>query len=338
MQLLCLNINVRTAQGWVAKNNKAPQEYIQRATGSGRPVGRPPTLTDEHKDFMIEWADENIDSVTLDDMLEVLTDRFGKLDISKSGFNKFVKDKCKITFKQARLQSVERNSPEKIEERYQWVKRWAETDMDFTSNCVFIDEAAFHINLRRNYSWSKEGDRAIVKVPKTRAKTTTILGAISPFGVVNISVRRPRALAPLKKRKAAGGSTSKASSNSGTVTGHYFNFISSVLDVMDRHEEFKHHYLIMDNAPIHKHQDIKNLIESRGYKCVYLPPYSPELNPIEQFWSVCKSKLKREQLLEEETLTSRIADACNRILYSNLQGFCRYSAAKFEDCLNRKPI
>ena len=335
---LSLNINVRTAQGWVAKNNKAPQEYIQRATGSGRPVGRPPTLTDEHKDFMIEWADENIDSVTLDDMLEVLTDRFGKLDISKSGFNKFVKDKCKITFKQARLQSVERNSPEKIEERYQWVKRWAETDMDFTSNCVFIDEAAFHINLRRNYSWSKEGDRAIVKVPKTRAKTTTILGAISPFGVVNISVRRPRALAPLKKRKAAGRSTSKASSNSGTVTGHYFNFISSVLDVMDRHEEFKHHYLIMDNAPIHKHQDIKNLIESRGYKCVYLPPYSPELNPIEQFWSVCKSKLKREQLLEEETLTSRIADACNRILYSNLQGFCRYSAAKFEDCLNRKPI
>ncbi|KAG1463098.1 hypothetical protein G6F56_005364 [Rhizopus delemar] len=185
--VLSLNISVRTAQGWVAKNNKAPQEYIQRATGSGRPVGRPPTLTDEHKDFLIEWADKNIDSVTLDDMLEVLTDRFGKLDISKSGFNKFVKDKCKITFKQARLQSVERNSPEKIEERYQWVKRWAEADMDFTSNCVFIDEAAFHTNLRRNYSWSKEGDRAIVKVPKTRANTTTILDAISPFGVVNIS-------------------------------------------------------------------------------------------------------------------------------------------------------
>ncbi|KAG1473660.1 hypothetical protein G6F56_000829 [Rhizopus delemar] len=270
---LSLNINVRTVQGWVAKNNKSPQEYIQRATGSGRPVGRSPTLTDEHKDFMIEWADENIDSVTLDDMLEVLTDRFGKLDIIKSGFNKF----------------------------------------------------------------SKEGDRAVVKVPKTRAKTTTIIGAISPFGVVNISVRRPRALAPLKKRKASGRSTSKVSSNSDTVTGHYFNFISSVLDVMDRHEEFKH-YLIMDNAPIHKHQDIINLIESRDYKCVCMPPYSPELNPIEQFWSVCKSKLKREQLLEEETLTSRIADVCNRILYRNLQGFCRYSAAKFEDCLNRKPI
>ncbi len=73
-------------------------------------------------------------------------------------------------------------------------------------------------------------------MPKTRAKTTTILGAISPFGVVNISVRCPRALAPSKKRKVNGGTKAKESNNGGTVTGHYFNFISSVLDVMDRHE------------------------------------------------------------------------------------------------------
>jgi transposase len=65
--------------------------------------------------------------------------------------------------------------------------------------------------------------------------------------------------------------------------------------------------LIMDNAPIHINEDIKSVIEGRGYRCVYLPPYSLELNPIEQFWSVCKSKLKRERLLEEETLSSRIA-------------------------------
>ncbi|KAI7900964.1 uncharacterized protein BX663DRAFT_475975 [Cokeromyces recurvatus] len=44
----------------MAKNNKAPQEYIQRATSSGRPVGRSPILTREHKDLMIEWADEKI--------------------------------------------------------------------------------------------------------------------------------------------------------------------------------------------------------------------------------------------------------------------------------------
>jgi transposase len=71
---------------------------------------------------------------------------------------------------------------------------------------------------------------------------------------------------------------------------------------MDRHEQFRGHYLVMNNAPIHTHEDIQKHIESRGYGCVYLPPYSLELNPIEQFWSVFKSKLKREQLLDEETL------------------------------------
>lgn len=124
----------------------------------------------------------------------------------------------------------------------------------------------------------------------------------------------------------------------GTVTGHYFNFIASTPDIMDKHEEFKGYYLIMDNAPIHKHEDIKLFVESRGYDCVHLPPYSPELNHIEQFWSVCKSKLKREALLKEETLTSHIRDACNNVLISELKGFCRYSVKKFDDCSQRKPI
>lgn len=94
----------------------------------------------------------------------------------------------------------------------------------------------------------------------------------------------------------------------------------------------------MYNAPIHTNKDIQLYIEGRGYGYIYLPPYSPELNPIEQFWSVCKSKLKRETLLDEETLTSRIQDACNRVLLSDLQGFFRYSVSKFSDCLDHKLI
>ncbi|KAG1041036.1 hypothetical protein G6F43_012180 [Rhizopus delemar] len=58
---------------------------------------------------------------------------------------------------------------------------------------------------------------------------------------------------------------------------------------MDRYPEMKGHYLVMDNAPIHSSTDIGKYINSRGYRYVYLPPYSPELNPIEQFWSVVKT-------------------------------------------------
>ncbi|KAI9282213.1 hypothetical protein BY458DRAFT_413941, partial [Sporodiniella umbellata] len=84
--ILSLDINVCTVQGWVAKNNKAPQEHIQRVTACERLVGGPLTLADEHKDFVNEWADKSIDSVTLDDMLKVLTGRFGKLFFLPSTF------------------------------------------------------------------------------------------------------------------------------------------------------------------------------------------------------------------------------------------------------------
>ncbi|KAI8364212.1 hypothetical protein BD560DRAFT_373281 [Blakeslea trispora] len=107
-----LSINVWTAQNWIKKDSVTPQGFIERASGSGRQVGRPPTLTEEHRKYTVEWADSNTDSVTLDGMLNMLTEKFGKVEITKSGFNKFVKDRCNITFKQAHPGSVERSSSE----------------------------------------------------------------------------------------------------------------------------------------------------------------------------------------------------------------------------------
>jgi hypothetical protein len=239
-----------------------------------------------------------------------------------------MKEKCRISLKKAHFHSVERNLSENIERKYEWLKRWLETDMDYLSNCIFINEAAFHINMKRTVAWSKIGSRAELIIPKTRAKTTTILGAISLYGVINVKARKPRAVNQNKKRKAGGS----------TVTGHYFNFICDTMDVLDKHKELKDCCIVMDKAPIHKNADIEKEINRWRYGCVYLPPYYPELNPIEQFWSVCKSKMKREELLQEETLSSRIRDACNSILLSDLKGFCRYSMTRFEDCLNRKHI
>lgn len=67
---------------------------------------------------------------------------------------------------------------------------------------------------------------------------------------------------------------------------------------MDKFPEMKGQYLIMDNAPIHTGNIAGEIIEKRGYKFIYLPPYSPELNPIEQFWFVVKSSAKREFMLK----------------------------------------
>jgi transposase len=94
----------------------------------------------------------------------------------------------------------------------------------------------------------------------------------------------------------------------------------------------------MDNAPIHSSLDIGKYIYSRGYRYVYLLPYSPELNPIEQFWPVVKSKVKRNKFLEKETLMTRISQACDSLYISEFRGFVSHSVKCFGKCLNKERL
>ncbi|KAG2191662.1 hypothetical protein INT47_008600 [Mucor saturninus] len=340
-----INIPRKTGYNWLQKDQSIIIDQLEgKSDGSDHLKenrGRKKLLNADHKQHLEETFGENA-STTIDQAMDSLTTHFEGLKVSQKTVRDFMVDECALSFKKAYFYPTERNSPEKIQQRYEWVINWSKTDIDYQSNCVFIDEAAFHVNLKRTMAWSKKGERAIVETPITRAQTTTILGAISPHGIINVKVRRPYQSVSKKRKLLKTPSTTSDSTGpiktTGTVTGHYFNFIASTLNVLDQHEQFKGFYIVMDNVPIHKNVDIERYIVNRGYGCVYLPPYSPELNPIEQFWSVVKSKLKREKLLEKETLTTRISDACNSILFSDLQGFCRYSDSKWQVCRDRLPL
>ena len=111
-------------------------------------------------------------------------------------------------------------------------------------------------------AWSRKGTPTIVTVPKTKANATSILGAISTTGLINVSLRIPKRI---KKRKF-GFETDGYSIV--TVTGHYLSFLKAILDKMDKYLEMKGHYLVMDNAPIHCSTDIGKYIYSRGYRYV----------------------------------------------------------------------
>ncbi|KAG1441154.1 hypothetical protein G6F56_011611 [Rhizopus delemar] len=109
-----------------------------------------------------------------------------------------------------------------------------------------------------------------------------------------------------KKRKAP---EDRLSVPKGTTGGHYLQFLNDTMDIMDDFPEMKGYCIIKDNAPIHAPKLIDPVITKRGYTPIYLPPYLPELNPIEQFWAVVKGKVKRNKLNDLETLTSRITEA-----------------------------
>ena len=75
----------------------------------------------------------------------------------------------------------------------------------------------------------------------------------------------------------------------------------------------KGRHLVMDNAAIHKVTEVQILIESRGYRATYLPPYSPFFNPIELFWSKFKDGIRRDYLTIDDNLSAGIIESAKII-------------------------
>ncbi|EIE85106.1 hypothetical protein RO3G_09816 [Rhizopus delemar RA 99-880] len=295
----------RTAQKW-AKRLKEDKDWniLEKQTNL---VNRPkPQLGQEHKTHLINFYDDN-PQARLIGAVDSLTHSFADLSIKKSTVHNFLKSECNLSFKRVTLRPVARNDTTKIAARLAWVKHWTMTDMNYLGNCVFVDESAFNINMRPSGGWSEKGTPAIVTTPSTRAISHTVLGAISARFIVSMELRSPQE--EWSKR----------------IKIDYGNRKRKAPDVMD-------------NAPIHTAKEIDELITKRGHKSIYLPPYSPELNPIEQFWAIVKNKVKRSRFEDKEDLFTRVTEACNSVPPNHLHAFVQHSVNVFEKCLNGKPI
>ena len=83
--------------------------------------------------------------------------------------------------------------------------------------------------------------------------------------------------------------------------------------------------LVMDNLSAHKVAGIRELVQARGAKLIYLPPYSPDLNPIEKAWSKFKQFLRSVKARTKETLDQAVTDALNTITPQNAAAWFRHS-------------
>ena len=94
----------------------------------------------------------------------------------------------------------------------------------------------------------------------------------------------------------------------------------------------------MDNAPIHKAGVVKELFTNSVHQLLYLPGYSPFLNPVEECFSKLKTLVKRKPGITQNELLDHIRDAANRITVENCRAWVEHSYSYFEDCLQSKPI
>jgi transposase len=109
------------------------------------------------------------------------------------------------------------------------------------------------------------------------------------------------------------------------------------MDTLDQFD-MKGRYLVMDNAAIHKVTEVKDLIASRGYKVVYLPPYSPFLNPIELFWSKVKGGIRRDCLNANDNLSTRIIESAKTVSVDDCINWINHSYSFFDRCLALEPM
>ena len=152
------------------------------------------------------------------------------------------------------------------------------------------------------YSRSRVGERAVGKAPRNQGTNLTVCGAIALDGV--------RCLMAYE-----GGTTKQA----------FLHFVRQALAPSLRHGDV----VVMDNLASHYAEGVSEAIEGVGASVMYLPPYSPELNPIEHTWSKLKALLRRAEARTLRLLAAALSESSSRITPSDLVGWfssCGYEA------------
>jgi transposase len=168
---------------------------------------------------------------------------------------------------------------------------------------VFVDEMGTNTSLSPTYGWSKKGQRAHCSVPRNRGKNTTLLASMSLEG-----------MGPSLAVEGA------------TTSAVFETYVERVLAPNLR----KGQVVVMDNLSAHKKDRVRELIEGQSCELIYLPPYSPDLSPIEEAFSKIKGLLRKAQARSRETLLEAIGAAISALSAEDARGFfehCGYRAA-----------
>lgn len=150
----------------------------------------------------------------------------------------------------------------------------------------FIDESGFNIAMTPLYGRAAPGERAVGSVPQNYGENLTLIGALSVSGLQ----------APMTVDGATDGEVFRA---------YVEQVLGPTLAVGD--------VVVMDNLGAHKVSGIREAIEAKGATVLYLPPYSPDLNPIEKCWSKLKTAIRAVGARTREALEEAIAQVIKTI-------------------------
>jgi transposase len=195
--------------------------------------------------------------------------------------------------------AAEQDRPDVLKRRQAWFD--GQTDLD-PERLVFIDETWASTNMTRTHGRAPRGERLRMAVPHSHWKTTTLVAGLGAGGVV-----APWVL-------------------DGAINGDAFEtYVARVLVP----ELKRGDVIIMDNLSSHKRPQVKALIEAVGARLLFLPPYSPDFNPIEKAFAKLKTLLRKAAERTVEGLWSVIGRLIDLITPAEARNYfesCGYDA------------
>jgi transposase len=168
---------------------------------------------------------------------------------------------------------------------------------------VFLDETGAATNMARRYGWGPRGERLVDATPHGHWRTTTFVAGLRSTGII----------APLVLDGPMTGEAFRA---------YFEQFLAPTLSKGD--------VVVMDNLGAHKVAGVREAIAAVGASILYLPPYSPDLNPIEQAFAKLKALLRKAAARTREALWGAIGRLLDSFNPDECRNYLANSGYEFE--------
>jgi len=172
--------------------------------------------------------------------------------------------------------------------------RWLASRFD-ARRLVFVDESGFHTSMTRLRARAPKGKRAYGKVPRNRGKNTSLIAAITLQGAMGESMSVEGATDAL------------------AFEAYVEHFLAPTLE--------KGQVVVLDGLGAHRTEKVRELVQARGADLLFLPSYSPDLNPIEEAFSKIKALVRKEGARMRDVLVEAIGRALAAVTPEDAAGW-----------------
>lgn len=266
----------------------------------------------EQKNQIINWVTENT-ILTLEQLVIKVRETYN-IVVSKSTIDRCLKS-FHFTVKELVRVPIRRNCDETIEKRFSYSQEFRELQGRVSyQNIIFLDEVGFSVVTRPKRGRARRGESPYLLVPAARSRNISVLAAMNANSMIFHRIFEK------------------------ALTGE--DFKEGLVQIRDAaiSKGIETPVFILDNARIHHYKGLAEKIEELNIKLIYLPPYSPFLNPIENIFSVWKNTVNRGEPKNEIELRRLIFDGFNNITSSHCESFFTKMVSYLNRCNSREII